>query len=115
MTLPYPYEVELGTLKRRPRFELQDFGVARHMRDAIRSSGEMAELFGVQYRLVNPRDEELLGRLRSELTTHFNERVATPDAVVWQDFVDQARAQLERHERIDDDMLHTLRATIDGL
>jgi hypothetical protein len=115
MTLPYPYEVETGTLKPRPRFDRLVFDVGHHMRDAIRSRGDMAELFGVPYRLVNPRDEELLGRLRSELTAHFNERVATPDAVVWQDFVDQARAQLERHERLDDDVLRTLRATIDGL
>ena len=115
MTLPYPYEVEMGTLKPRPRFDLLDFDVGHHMRDAIRSRGETAELFGVRYHLVNPRDEELLGRLRSELTTHFNERVATPDAVVWQEFVDQARAQLERDGHLDEGVLHTLRATIDGL
>lgn len=115
MTLPYPYEVETGALKPRPRFERVVFDVAHHLRSAIRSGDQMAELFGVQYPLVKPRDEELLRRMQSELTLHFLERVAAPDALVWQDFADQARAQLERHVRLDDDMLHTLRATIDGL
>lgn len=115
MTLPYPYEVETGQLKPRPRFVLRRFDVERHLRDAIRSRGEAAELFGVQYPLVEPCSEELLERLRAELSAHFYERVASPDAEVWRQFADQARAQLERHARLQPDVLHTLRATIDGL
>src|SRR5262245_48562766 len=116
MTLPYPYEVETGQLKPRARFRRVGFDVERHMRYAIHSTDEeVAEVFGVQFPMVGPRDEEFLERLRTELSEHFNERVATPDAKVWQEFADEARAQLERHSRLEGDALTTLRATIDGL
>ena len=115
MTLPKPYEAETGQLKSRPHFVRLDFGVERHMRQAIQSNGEMDELFGVQYPIVVPDNGAFLEHLRSNLTAHFNDRVATPDAAVWQQFADVARAQLERHARLDDDTLQTLRATIDGL
>lgn len=115
MTLPYPYEVETGQLKARPHFERALFDVESHMREAIRSSGEMVELFGVEYPLEEPWDEHYLQQLRRELTLHFEERIATPDPEVWQLFTEQARAQLERHARLDSDVLHMLRATIDGL
>jgi hypothetical protein len=115
MTLPYPYEVEIGRLKARPRFERASFDVERHMREAIQSSGGIAELFGVEYPLVEPWDERSLEQLRSELTAHFEERVATPDDEIWRLFTEQARAQLERHAHLDGDVPRTLRATIDGL
>jgi hypothetical protein len=115
MTLPYPYEVEIGRLKARPRFERAPFDVERHMRQAIRSSGEMVELFGVEYPLAEPWDGPSLDQLRSELTAHFEERVSTPDDEIWRLFTEQARAQLERHAHLDGDVLHMLRATIDGL
>jgi hypothetical protein len=115
MTLPYPYEVETGQLRPRRRFKRADFDVERHMREAIRSNGEAVELFGVQYPLAEPLGQRLVERLRSELTEHFEARVATPDAEVWQLFAEQSRAQLERHVRLDDDVLGMLRATIDGL
>jgi hypothetical protein len=115
MTLPYPYEVEIGRLRARPRFERVRFDVERHMRDAIRSSGELVELFGVQYPLVEAWDERRVEQLRSDLTSHFEQRVATPDDELWRLFTEQARAQLEHHARLDDDVLHMLLATIDGL
>jgi hypothetical protein len=115
MTLPYPYEVEIGRLKPRPRFERVRFDVERHMRDAIQSSGEGVALFGVQYPLSEPWDERRLEQLRNDLTSHFEERIATPNDELWRLFAEQARAQLERHAQLDGDVLYTLRATIDGL
>lgn len=115
VTLPYPYEVETGRLKPRPRFVLRPFDVEGHLREAIQSRGETAELFGVRYPRVEPFSEDLLERLRVELSAHFLERVAIPDAEVWQRFAEEARAQLKRHARLEPDVLRTLRATIDGL
>lgn len=115
MTLPYPYEVETGELKPRGRFKRPVFDVERHMREEIQSTAEGAELFGVQFPLPEPGGELQLEHWRAVLTAHFNERIATPDAATWHEFAAQARAQLERHARLDEDVLPMLRATIDGL
>lgn len=115
MTLPYPLEVETGSLAPRPRFERVALDVERLMREAIRSNAEGIELFGVQFPHPQVKDGDLVERLRRELTTHFNRRVATPDVTTWQEFRDRARAQLESHARLDRGVLPMLRATIDGL
>lgn len=115
MTLPYPYEVETGQLKPRPRFSLPGFDVERRMRDAIQSGAEAVELFGVELPSSAVDTEEFLDQLRAELVERFNERVAAPDATTWNEFAERARAQLERHACLDERVLPMLRATIDGL
>ena len=45
MTLPYPYEVELGLMKPRPWVARTPFDVAHHLEDAIQVTGERLMVF----------------------------------------------------------------------
>jgi hypothetical protein len=116
MALPYPREVETGQLKPRPAVPRVAFDVEASVAEAIRFSGSNVEIFGVRYVVDEARTAEaIVERYRAEVATHFNERIAAPDAQLWQEFADIANAQVEQHTRLDDDVLDVLRSSIDNL
>jgi hypothetical protein len=116
MTLPYPREVETGQLKPRRPAPRVTFDVEASVAEAIRFSGSNVEIFGVRFAVDEARTAEaVVERYRADVATHFNERVATPDAQLWQEFADIASAQVEQHTRLDDDILGVLRSSIDNL
>lgn len=116
MTLPYPREVETGQLKPRRAAPRVSFDVQASVEEAIRFSGSTVEIFGVRFVVDDARAAEVVvERYRAEVATHFNERVAAPDAQLWQEFADIANAQVEQHTRLDDDILGVLRSSIDNL
>jgi hypothetical protein len=116
MTLPYPREVETGQLKPRRPAPRVVFDVEASVADAIRFSGSEVEIFGVSFVVDEPRTAEaVVERYRAEVATHFNERIAAPDAQLWQEFADIANAQVARHTRLEDDILDVLRSSIDNL
>lgn len=116
MTLPHPREVETGQLKPQRPAPRVTFDVAASVDDAIRFSGANVEIFGVRFGVDDARSAEaLVERFRSAVTTHFNERVSAPDALLWDEFADVARAQIERHPSLDEDILVVLRSSIDSL
>jgi hypothetical protein len=116
MTLPYPPEVEGGTLPTRAPVVREPFDVERHLHEAIRGSGSGLELFGVQCTAVEPETAAaLVNRFRDILSAHFQERFSNADATTWSSFESQARSQVERSPNIDDSTLRALLMTIDGL
>ena len=115
MSLPYPRETETGQLPTRQPQPRVAFDVEASVRDAIAANGSIVDMFGVSYVLDDAAHAEaLVERYRDAVLLHFNERVAAPDAAIWQLFVDQVRDQLEHHPQLDDDVLGMLRLTIDN-
>jgi cell fate (sporulation/competence/biofilm development) regulator YlbF (YheA/YmcA/DUF963 family) len=116
MALPYPYEVEIGKLKARPHQTRAPLDIAQLVHDAITASGSTVVLFGVRRELAAPEEAAMLvNRFRGALAQHFLERQSAPDAETWSSFVQQARAQLEHSDQVDDGTLTTLLMTVDGL
>jgi hypothetical protein len=91
------------------------FDVEASVADAIRATGADIEIFGVHFDVADPETANtLVDRYRDAVSTHFNERVSAPDAAIWDQFADQANAQVEQQTRLDD-VLDVLRLTIDNL
>jgi len=116
MTLPYPYEVETGALKRRHHLARTSLDVVGHVYDAIRVRGDALEVFGVPLDVVAPESAPTVAEhLRKAVTDHFQERQSAPDADTWESFASQAHDQLEGRTEVDASTLRTLRLTIDSL
>ncbi len=116
MTLPYPYEVETGALKSRPRVARTSLDVEGHVRDAIRVQGADLEVFGVSMDVAAPDSVRTVAtQLRRAVTDHFQERVSAPDDDTWESFASQAHDQLEGCTAVDASTLRVLRITIDSL
>jgi hypothetical protein len=116
MSLPYPREVETGQLSPRRPEPRAAFDVEASIQRAIVANGAHVDVFGVPYAMDDATSAEaLVERYRSAVLLHFNERVAAPDAAIWQLFAAQVHDQLEHHAQLDDDVLEVLRLTIDNL
>jgi hypothetical protein len=116
MALPYPPEVETGELSSRPRQPRRPFDVGEHLAQAIVVQGAGLSLFGVALSPPEGQDaEQAAARFHAALLAHFNERRPDADSATWESFASQARAQLERLERADDEALRALSMSIDGL
>jgi len=116
MTLPYPREAETGQLPpRRPEPRVA-FDVEASLEDAIVGTGSHIEVFGVPFDLAHDTSADaVVDGFRRVVLLHFNERVAAPDAAVWQQFSARAHDQLEHHAQFDDSVLEVLRLTIDNI
>lgn len=116
MTLPYPYEVELGLLRPRPWAPRLPFDVQHHFDDAIRVAGEGLDIFGVPLEVsAVPGAMETGRQFRDTLTARFHGRRPDADAATWDIFASQARAQLTGLSRADADVLRMLLLTVSGL
>jgi hypothetical protein len=116
MTLPYPYEAETGRLKPAPRAPRAPFDIEEHLLEAIRPAGNGLSFFGVRLAPPHPHNaSEVAWVFRDALIGHFQKHRPDADEATWELFLSQARAQLDRHPRADDELLRTLMLGIDGL
>lgn len=116
MSLPYPYEVETGELKRRPPLPRIPFDVQRHLEEAIRVRGDALEVFGVTLAATSPGAAPALAEeLRRGVAERFQERLSAPDDATWASFASQAHEQLAGRTELDPSTLRILRLTIDAL
>ena len=116
MTLPYPYEVETGALKPRPRAPRTPLDVEGHVHDAIQVQGSELEVFGVPLDVAAPDSVRTVAtELRRAVTDHFQERVSAPDDETWELFASQAHDQLEGRTAFDASTPRVLHLTIDSL
>lgn len=116
MTLPYPYEVELGRLQPRPRAARTPFDVEHHLEHAIRVDGSQLEVFGVS--LDAPKGQaaaETGKQFRDTLCARFHAWRPGADAATWKLFESQARAEMAGLERADKETLRILHLTVSGL
>lgn len=92
------------------------FDVEDHLLDALRPAGSGLNFFGVALAPPAPHNaSEVAWVFRDALIVHFQRRRPDADEATWELFQSQARAQLDRHPRADDELLRTLLLTIDGL
>lgn len=116
MTLPYPYEAELGLLPPRPPAPRLPFDVQHHFDDAIRVTGAGLDVFGVRLAVSAAQGATAMGnQFRDTLTARFQRRRPDADAATWDIFASQARAQLSALSRADAEALRMLLLTISGL
>ena len=116
MTLPYPYEVETGRLKPAPRAPRAPFNVEDHLLDAVRPAGDGLSFFGVRLAPPTPHSSsEVAWVFRDALIGEFQKRRPDADQATWELFQSQARAQLDRHPRADDELLRSLMLIIASL
>lgn len=115
MTLPYPYEVELGLMPPCPRAPRLPFDIQHHFDDAILVAGDGLAVFGVPLR-VPAQNAVATGKLfRDTLTARFHSRRPDADGATWDIFASQARAQLSGRSSADAGTLGMLLLTISGL
>jgi hypothetical protein len=116
MTLPYPYEAELGRLPPRPKAPRIPFDVRHHLEDAIRVAGSQLEFFGLPLEAPAAQGATAAGKqFRDTLTARFHARRPDADAATWEIFASQARAELAGLERADAETLRMLVLTVSGL
>jgi hypothetical protein len=116
MTLPYPYEVELGQLRPRPWAPRLPFDVQHHLEDAIRVAGSELDVFGVHLQASAAHGATATGKqFRDTLAARFHTWRPHADAATWEIFANQARAQMVGLARADDETLRMLLLTVSGL
>jgi len=116
MTLPYPYEVELGLMKPRPWVRRTPFDVERHLEEAIRVTEGRLTVFGVALDAPGPPGALATGKhFRDSLSGRFHAWRPDADAATWQLFEGQARAEMVGLERADPETLRMLMLTVSGL
>jgi hypothetical protein len=116
MTLPYPYEAETGRLKPAPRAPRAPFNIEDHLLDAVRPAGTGLSFFGVRLAPPDPHNSsEVAWVFRDALISEFQRRRPDADHATWELFQSQARAQLDRHPRADDELLRSLMLIIESL
>jgi hypothetical protein len=116
MTLPYPYEVELGLMKPRPWVARTPFDVERHLEEAIRVTDGRLTVFGVALEAPGSPGAVAIGKqFRDSLSGRFHAWRPGADAATWELFEAQARAEMVGLERADQETLRTLMLTVSGL
>src|SRR6476620_993826 len=116
MTLPYPYEVELGLMKPRPRAARTPFDVAHHMEEAIQVRGERLMVFGAALDAPAPAGPSATAKQFSDsLSARFHAWRPDADAATWEFFESQARAEMAGLKRADQETLRILMLTVSGL
>ena len=116
MTLPYPYEVELGLMKPRPWVARAPFDVQHHLDEAIRVAGSRLQVFGVELDTPAAPGATAIGKqFRDELSARFHAWRPGADAATWKLFESQARAEMLGLEQADGETLRILLLTVSGL
>jgi hypothetical protein len=116
MTLPYPYEVELGLLKPRPWVARTPFDVAHHLEEAIQVAGERLVVFGAALDAPAPPGATATAKQFSDsLSARFHAWRPGADAATWELFESQARAEMAGLEHADNETLRILMLTVSGL
>jgi hypothetical protein len=117
MTLPYPYEVELGLMKPRPWVARTPFDVAHHLEQAIQVRGEkQLMVFGTALLAPAPAGATATAKQFSDsLSARFHAWRPGADAATWKLFESQARAEMAGLERADQETLRILMLTVSGL
>jgi hypothetical protein len=116
MTLPYPYEVELGLMKPRPWVARTPFDVRHHLQDAIRVAGGQLQVFGVY--LDAPAAQgaaQTAKQFQDTLGARFDSWRPGADAATWKLFERQVRAEMTGLEHADEETLRILLLTVSGL
>jgi hypothetical protein len=116
MTLPYPYEVELGLMKPRPWVARTPFDVAHHLEEAIHVTGEGLMVFGAALDApALPGATATAKQFSDSLSARFHAWRPGADAATWELFESQARAEMAGLERADEETLRILMLTVSGL